>query len=504
MGDRSITDDMTPQEQNAFLVWPEPQPIGDSLPIVEPFNPKLLPNALRAWNEDIAERMQVPIDYAAVVTVLCLAGAVNRRAQIQPKASDHSWIVIPNLWGGIIAAPGLLKSPLIQAVTRPLHNVQELWRQEYQQAEADYERAKEEYEIRHTAWRELFKSSVKKKTAHAAWTENEPPQPKLKRLIVNDATVEALHETLNDNPAGVLVIRDELTGWWSQLDRQGREGERAFFLQAWNGDTSHTIDRIGRGSIHVPACCLSMVGGIQPARLRLYLVDAIIDGPMNDGMIQRFQLLVWPDTPKDWRYVDRLPDYEAEGKAQKVFERLITGDPDFAPRFKFAPDAQQLFIEWLGVLEHKLHEGSLHPALESHLAKYRSLMPSLACLFELADSGNDEQVSLEHAQQAAAWCDYLESHAGRIYSCITSPQLKAAEELAEKIKAGKIGAHDAFSCRDIYHKGWTGLNTPDLAKSAIEVLEDAAWIREVPYESGSVGGRPPKRYVVNPLLRGSK
>jgi hypothetical protein len=97
--------------------------------------------------------------------------------------------------------------------------------------------------------------------------------------VVNDATFEALHQTMNENPAGVLVIRDELTGWWSQLGRAGREGERAFCLQAWNGDTSHTIDRIGRGTIWVPHCCMSMLGGIQPGRLRSYLVDALEDGP---------------------------------------------------------------------------------------------------------------------------------------------------------------------------------------------------------------------------------
>ena len=152
--------------------------------------------------------------------------------------------------------------------------------------------------------------------------------PELRRLIVNDATVEALHETLDANPAGLLVIRDELTGWWSQLDRQGREGERAFFLQAWNGDTSFTIDRIGRGSIQVPACCLSMLGGIQPGRLRSYLVDAITDGPANDGLIQRFQLLVWPDTTKKWVYIDRVPDVAAANNAFQVFERVIQIDPD--------------------------------------------------------------------------------------------------------------------------------------------------------------------------------
>ena len=69
---------------------------------------------------DVSERMQVPMDYPAVILVLCLAGAVNRRATIQPKANDTGWVVVPNLWGGIIAAPGFMKSPVIQACTRPL------------------------------------------------------------------------------------------------------------------------------------------------------------------------------------------------------------------------------------------------------------------------------------------------------------------------------------------------------------------------------------------------
>src|SRR5208337_5133671 len=71
----------------------------------------------------------------------------------------------------------------------------------------------------------------------------------------------------------------------------------------------------GRGSIHVPACCVSMLGGIQPARLRSYLADALQDGPLNDGLLQRFQLLVYPDIPQDWQYVDRAPRGEAIRRA---------------------------------------------------------------------------------------------------------------------------------------------------------------------------------------------
>jgi len=367
--------------------WPQPEPLQDELPPVEPLGEDLLPDSLRPLAEDVRERMQVPLDYPAVVEVLCLAGAVNRRAAIQPKAHDSGWVVVPNLWGGIVAPPGLMKSPVIQAVAQLLMRIQAGWHAEHEQALQEYAQAKLEHELRTAAWKDTYKAAAKKGSAPPARPDEEPPrEPALRRLVMNDATFEALHRTLADNLAGVLVIRDELAGWLSELDRAGREGERAFFLQAWNGDTGHTIDRIERGTVYVPACCVSMLGGIQPGRLRSYLSDAVKDGPNNDGLVQRFQLLIWPDTPSGWRYVDRQPDAKAVEQAAQIFERLVGMDVEIPTKFWFAADAQELFVEWLGGLEKKIRGDELHPALAAHLAKYRSLMPSLALLFHLADA----------------------------------------------------------------------------------------------------------------------
>jgi putative DNA primase/helicase len=489
--------------------WPGLLPIQSGLPPVEPFDESLLPSSFRALVRDISERMQVPLDYPAVILILCLAGAVSRRVTIQPKANDTGWVVVPNLWGGIIAAPGFMKSPVIQACTRPLHRIQAEWRLAHEAGMADYAREKEESDLRRSAWRDQFKSSSKAKKAAPERPEDPPREPILKRLIVNDATFEAMHLTMNENPAGILVIRDELTGWWSQLDRAGREGERAFCLQAWNGDTGHTIDRISRGTVHVEACCISMLGGIQPGRLRSYLADALKDGPSNDGLIQRFQLMVWPDTDPKWTYIDRAPDTASDEQASRVFRRLVELDVECPIRFRFAPDAQELFVLWLGELESQIRGEDIHPALVSHLSKYRKLMPALALLFELADraasgqdldTGSDQQylyVSLEHTKQAAAWCDYLQSHARRIYSCVTTPRMRAAQVLAEKITKGKLGT-SSFSCRDVYLKGWAGLDSPDLVRMAAEILQDAGWIRVISGEPGPSGGRPSDRYEINP------
>jgi putative DNA primase/helicase len=151
--------------------------------------------------------------------------------------------------------------------------------------------------------------------------------------------------------------------------------------------------------------------------------------------------MVWPDTPPDWRYVDRSPDAAAEKQAERIFRRLIELDVENPKTFRFTPEAQQLFVEWLAEQEAKIRGNELHPALISHLSKYRSLMPALALLFELTDwsAGTDGTVSLQHAKQAAAWCDYLESHARRIYSCVVTPAIRGAQELALKLKSRKGG-----------------------------------------------------------------
>jgi hypothetical protein len=476
--------------------WQKPAPLGSELPPVEPFRAALLPEVFRATVEDLSERMQVPLDLPAAAAMLCLAGAVNRRARIQPKRRDSTWVVVPNLWGGLVAPPGFLKSPVLAAITWPLREIEALWRATHTAEMEEYETEKEAAEARLSVYRDQLRKALKDAKAPPLRPDVSLVPPVMPRLIVGDATFEKLHELMAENPAGLLVVRDELTGWWAQLDRVGREGERAFCLQAWNGDTGHTIDRIGRGSIYVPACCLSMLGAITPGRLRSYLVDALEDGPTNDGLIQRFQLLVWPDTPPDWEYIDRLPK---DDRLPGVFRRLTSLDADEPALYKFDDEAQEFFEGWLARLETRIRRDDLHPALISHLGKMRKTMPALAGLLSLAD-GQESPIDFAHAQMAADWCQYLESHARRVYACVVNPRMKAAADLAAKLKKGEACAGGTLTRRDVYRHQWTGLDTPERVGDALEVLRDAGWVRPCPSESNSFAGRPADRWEVNPKI----
>jgi putative DNA primase/helicase len=494
--------------------WPEPAQLSPELPPVEPFDYNMLPDPLRHFVEDASDRMQVPPDFPAAALLVTLAAAVNRRASFQPKAFDSSWVVTPNLWGGIVAPPGLMKTPVIQIATAALRKIEAEWMEQFNQEMANYELQEKEWDLKISAWKDEYKRAWKKGLATPAHPTDAPMAPVARRLIVNDPSSEALHEIMSVNPNGVMLLRDELTGWLASLDRPGREGDRAFYLECWDGKTGFTVDRIGRGTIHVPACCVSLLGGIQPARLRSYLTDALHDGAGNDGLVQRFQVLVWPDVQKGWQMVDRLPSAAAMATVEKVMRKLVA--THFDVPLRFAPDAQVVFNDWLTELESKVRADNLHPALIAHLSKYRSLMPTIAVLLHLTEWGatadeSVQAVSIGSVQRAAGLCDYLESHARRVYSCVTTPEMRAARELATKIRTMAVwkttGATTkidgmtqllTFSAREVYLKGWSGLDEPEKVKAAAEVLVDAGWLQ--PEQVVPKVGRSSVRYVVNPRI----
>ena len=98
---------------------------------------------------------------------------------------------------------------------------------------------------------------------------------------------------------------------------------------------------------------------------------------------------------------------------------------------------------------------------------------------------------------AAAWCDYLEHHARKIYSAELFPGVEAANSLAAKIQDGLIT--DRQSARDIYQHHWSGVSTPAEVSKGLEVLANSGWVR---LETLETGGRPAELIRLHPDLRG--
>jgi putative DNA primase/helicase len=328
-----------------------------------------------------------------------------------------------------------------------------------------------------------------------------PPKPVAKRHIVNDSTVESLQELMAENSLGFLCFRDELYGLFKSMEKQGQEGARSFYLSAYDGNQPFTVDRIGRGSIHIPRTCLSLFGTIQPSRLDEYIRGAMQGGMGDDGLLQRFGLMVYPNAEGEFRYVDEQPNADAKEIAWAVFERLAELQPnDDEPKvWRFSKEAQALFLEWFIPFNNELKSGELHPAMESHLSKYRKLIPALALIFAQIDTPYSNQVvGVTELARALDWCEYLRSHAERIYQSATIPQTSGARAILKKIKSKALV--DGFTPREIAQKNWAGLNDVEAVRKALALLVDYDYLRVERTLATPVGGRSSERYFINPNI----
>jgi hypothetical protein len=483
--------------------WPAPTSIKSTLPPVEKFIPELLPDALRDYVLDVADRQQAPPDFAAVAAICAIAAIVGNRIRIHPKRNDD-WEVVPNLWGANVGRPSAMKSPAMQAALAPLYAIQdglrERWEEENKRAEID------------EALSGLDAKDAKKKAEKALkdgdrdgargilaglidGNDGEPPCP---RIIINDATVEKVGELLNQNPRGVFLIRDELPGFLARMESEEYQSERAFYLEAYNGNSCFTYDRIGRGTIHIETATISIVGNVQPSRIAP-VVRRAMSGASNDGLIQRLQMVVWPDDVGSWRWVDRTPNTLARLAYEKVFRDLYDlsiGDSDKPAVLRFSPAAQNLFREWMEEIQAEARGGSLPSTLESHILKMPKTMASLALLFELIDGGRSE-VNEPATRRALGWAEYLRSHANRLYSSGET----MAEDGARLIVERRHQLPEQFTGRNVHQKGWAGLGDRDTVAASIEILIATNHCREVNGMAATGGGRPTSLYFWNPALQ---
>lgn len=536
--------------QAEYDALPQPEAIGQQLPTVPALDTNLIPAPLRGWIADVAYRMQCPVDYCAVGALVALAGVVGAAVGIRPKRKDD-WLVIPNLWGGVIGPPSKKKTPALADMLKALGRLEIAAKEGTQQAKAaaadpetkikqkilkkeleDAIKAEREEQRAQAAADAYVDAKGKKEAPSRQRRLSEPPRAaaviKLElaalnaqpvgnlqaRFRTNDATIEALHDLLSANPRGILVFRDELVGLLKGWEKQGHEQDRAFYLEAWNGHGSFPLDRIGRGHVICDNLCVSILGGTQPDKVRGYLYQARQE---NDGLLQRFQLLVYPETAPYAGMVDEYPDAAARDTAFALFDALARAD--FAllaetdrygkiPHLRFADAAQEVFNAWYDDLHlNQIEAPDAPPLIVEYLSKQPKTFAALALLFHLIDRAEAIRqgqppgpVSESAARRAQGWCSYLAAHARRIFALGQTLQSQAAGELARRIAAGALDGQETFTARDIYRKQWSLLDDAEIVAEALNELTEAGWLlRDAQAAGWQMRGHV--RYRVNPKAR---
>ncbi len=491
--------------------WEPPTEIVSDLPLAPAFEANvLLPKVLADYVQDEADRMPCSPDFIAVALIVCLGSVIGAGCALKPKRRDD-WLVVPNTWGGVVGWPSSKKTPALSKATQFIDRLEAREAAKKVDAKREFEAEQAAFDANQSAVKANMKklatgkpNPLKMAAAIDDLKAIEPPEePHARRYKSNDASVQKLCDLEARNPRGLMVFRDELVGLLASWESEGHEGDRAYYLEGWNGTGSYNSDRIGRGEQFVKNHCLSILGGIQPDKMETYL-SHIASNLDNDGRVQRFQVMVFPE-PVPWQWRDRHPVEGVREAVRDIFDRLSEFDPvqagacpadDFVklPHFYFDDAAQEIFIEWCSDLNLNQIVKEHDPMMKQHLGKFEKLFCSLALILHLSE-GNKGPVKADSALRAAAWCEYLAGHARRIYSMVEGARVSTANMLLRRIQEGKL--ETGFTVRTIRQKNWSGATSNMQIEAALSTLEAHHCVRGIDSVNG---GRPTTTYEVNPAL----
>jgi len=438
-----------------------------------PFPVDLLPPAIAGYARDEAELIGVDPAVIALAAIGAAAACIDDRVEIQPKRHDTGWREQARLWVGIIGDPSAKKSPGIKKAMAPLFKIDQKWRDETNQATAE--------------WLKACEDTPK--------GEEEPPAPIGKRLILNDATVEKMGDIMSKSePRGMLSYQDELSGWLASMDayKNGAGGkDKAAWLEAYNGGPK-AIDRIARGSTFVENWSACVLGGIQPS-----VVQAYAQSTNHDGMLQRFILVKAGEARLG---ADRRPDLAARERYNFIMDQMAGTQAAGDTVVTLSEDAHKI----REALDEKLHRLTVnHPNkfLAAALGKWNGLFARLLLTFHCIESAAAQgypvsnEVSVETARRVSdlMWFTLL-PHAVAFYQGL-DPIEDTARELAALILAHEWAR---FTVKRDLNRHWKASRKlkPWELEGTLDRLEAFGWIFPEPLNFNEKG--KPAAYRVNP------
>ena len=268
------------------------------------------PGAYQEIIQEIAEAHQTGVEIPAAALLAGSGACIGRTLGISIKPG---WVEHPNLYMVVIAPTGFGKSPAVRAVFRHI---------------SDFERERQACGC--CACKITLYDGVEYDLPQ--WTD----------VMVDDVTLQALSDTLFDNPRGVMWHRDEISGIFYELRRNHVWKSR--ILGAYNSE-QWKVDRVSnKRSMRIPYATLSIFGTIQPE-----VVGKTFDeSDFESGFLSRFLFVHSEDSaPKPW--TDRMVSNECFSFLQKHFRCLLVFDfqADGKPTvISFNEEARDLYIRW--------------------------------------------------------------------------------------------------------------------------------------------------------------
>jgi hypothetical protein len=453
------------------------------------------------WGEWIAHASNAaacPFDYVAAP--LFAAGSVLIGNARWSQATS-GWAEPPHLWVGAVGDSGDGKSPGADSLLRDvLPEIERRIIGDYPDRLREWRARQEFAKVAEAKWEKEIRDAQKRGApAPLPPVGDDTPEPQSPRLRQNDVTIERIASLLAmAAPKGVVVVRDELSGWIAGMNSYNDAG-RAFWLEAYGGRPYRVERQKHPDPIVIPRLSVSVYGTTQPDRLSQIMKGA------DDGLLGRF-LWLWPN-PVRFRLGRETPDTEwAIGALDRLRELdLQPGNPPSPIMVPLCPEACTVMEDFGREMQTQRESagGLLRTAYGKARGHALRLALNLELLWWCAEDGMAAPPTAISARALAAAAHLVSGYfipmAERVYGDAgASAGERNAATLGRWIrKHHPTEVHVRHMQREIR---LPGLKSADDIRTAADVLVEAEWLRS-PDAGTAFGQRGRVAYLVNPRLR---
>jgi hypothetical protein len=430
------TDPVPPQEKDPDLA-------NDRLEFrVFPVN--VLPDPIGTYISENAHDLGCDPSFIALPVLSMLASAIGNSNVLRVNGD---WLEPSIVWSCIVGESGTSKSPALDRGLEPLRRIQDRYLAEH------------------------------KRDIRDSHPSNESERSVLKRLIIDDATTESVLKLLEQNPKGLLLANDELSGWFN-FDRY-RSSKSPSNTAPWlsmYGGRSVFVDRVTRNTVAVKRASVSVTGGIQPGILRTMLSNTNVE----NGLAARLLFAMPPIRPK--RYRPSITNESTRQSMDSLVEKLValrmdTSTPNASEdnpephTLTLSTSAERAFAEFFDEIneqilsepEHikaawtKLTSYAIRIALIMHLVRESAQDPSLD------DPEIVDEQSIRSALLIVDWCKH---ESKRVYAMLLADERvhedhKAIEWI--RVKGGAVTVRE-------FSRGLAKYNSTERAQRKLDQL----------------------------------
>jgi len=327
----------------------------------------IFPKELAHYVSECNRTLNSNIDYMGCALLWVGSLVIGNSLVVEVK---KGWTEISTIWVAIVGNKGIGKTPSTENITKPLERINGFERKRYARAKKDYE---------------AYISLSKEEKQMAV----EVKEPVKTAFIVDDVTIESLINLHSQNQNGIGVYKDELAGWFKDMNKYKDGSDKEQWLSSWSGK-GISVDRITRESDYIDHPILPVLGGIQPSIFASFFTDENKDSGFLDRMLFTFpemEVSGYSESEIEGRLLNYYNDYIVmfyeEMRKIVVYNEFNDIEPSIC---KFTPEAKKEWIRIFNDITAMQNSDETPEMIKGMLAKQKTYIPRFALIINTFDA----------------------------------------------------------------------------------------------------------------------